>query len=71
MTYFSILFNIYKLEIFSFILFIYSYYLYYLSLEKCLSGFDVCAGKSKWILIKLCEAIISYIIQAVLLEGII
>ena len=71
MTFFSILFNFDKLEIFYFILFTYSYYLYYLSLEKCLSGFDVCGGKSKWILIKLCEAIISYIIQAVLLEGII
>ena len=51
-----------------FSLFFMSYYFYYLSLEKCLDGFDFCGMKSKWILLKLTQAIISYIISSVLLE---
>lgn len=59
------------LEYISFLLFIFCYYLYYLSLEKCLDGFDICGKKKKWILIKLCEAFTSYFILAALLQGII
>ena len=33
----------------SIVLFIISYYLYYLSLEKCYAGFDVCADRTTWI----------------------
>ena len=60
-----------KNRIFSFIvlcLFFMSYYFYYLSLERCLDGFDICGMKSRWILKKLTQAIISYIMLAVLLE---
>ena len=42
-----------------------------MSLEKCLDGFDICGEKSRWIIIKLCEAIISYFILSFLIEGII
>ena len=51
-----------------FILFLLAYYLYYLSLEKCLEGFDICGVKVKWILKKLSQAIISYFILALLFE---
>ena len=50
-------------------LFIISYYLYYLSLEKCYEGFDVCSNKNVWISIKLFELIASSFIIAVLIEG--
>lgn len=60
-----------KKSIFHLLLFILSYFLYYLSLEKCLNGFDVCGEKTKWIIIKLCEAILSYFILALLCEGMI
>jgi hypothetical protein len=43
-------------------------YLYYLSLNKCLYGFDICGIKIKWIIRKLSQAIISYFILALLLE---
>ena len=49
-------------------LFILNYYLYYLSLEKCLEGFDICGEKSNWILKKLTQAIISYLILTLLFE---
>lgn len=48
-----------------------SYYLYYLSLEKCLDGFDECGIKNDWILTKLIEAILSSIILSFLIEGMI
>ena len=48
--------------------FIFSYLLYYSSLEKCLDGFDICAKKVRWIIFKLIESIISYAITAILLE---
>ena len=53
------------------ILFFLAYYLYYLSLEKCFDGFDICGEKSKWILKKLSQAILSYFILALLFELII
>ena len=52
-------------------LFILSYFFYYLSLEKCYKGFDICGQKMNWIINKLTEAIISYIILALLFELII
>ena len=58
----------YKLSFIFFNLFFISYYLYYLSLERCLDGFDICGMKPKWILKKLTQAIISYFILALLLE---
>jgi hypothetical protein len=59
--------NIFKklLVLFSFI---FSYILYYSSLEKCLDGFDACAKRVRWIIFKLIESIISYAITAILLE---
>ena len=53
----------------SIILFIISYYLYYLSLEKCYAGFDVCADRTTWISIKLSQLISSSLIMAILIEG--
>jgi len=49
-------------------LIILNYYLYYLSLEKCLDGFDICGEKSDWILKKLTQAIFSYLILTLLFE---
>jgi len=49
-------------------LFILNYYLYYLSLEKCLEGFDICGEKSDWILKKLTQAVFSYFILTFLFE---
>ena len=60
-----------KLNCIAFLLFILSYYLYYLSLEKCFEGFDVCAIKADWIFIKLFEVGLSYVIISILMEGII
>ena len=47
-----------KTLIFSLCLFVFSYFLYYLSLEKCLEGFDICSLKVKWITMKLIELIL-------------
>ena len=46
----------------------FSYYFYYLSLEKCLKGFDLCGENYKWILKKLTQAVISYIMTSLLFE---
>ena len=48
--------------------FVLNYYLYYLSLEKCLDGFDICGEKVKWILKKLIQAFSSYFLLAILFE---
>ena len=48
-------------------LFLFSYLLYYLSLEKCLEGFDICCNKNKYIKIKLFELILSSIIISILI----
>ena len=53
----NIIFNVLSL-----ILFITSYHFYYLSLEKCLNGEDVCSQKWEWIQLKLKQLIISIII---------
>ena len=49
-----------------FFLFFLSYYLYYLSLEKCTIGFDICCRKRKWIKKKLIQIILSSIISSIL-----
>lgn len=56
---------------FSFIFFLFSYYLYFLSLEKCKNGYDNCSLKFKWIKSKLNQAIYSSLILSILLEAII
>ena len=50
------------------IFFLFSYYLYYLSLEKCIQGFDECATNYHWIYMKIFEAIMSSFILALLIE---
>ena len=50
------------------ILFLLSYLLYFLSLEKCLSGIDGCPIKVKWMILKIIELIISCIILSILIE---
>ena len=52
-------------------MFLLSYFLYYLSLEKCLDGFDICGTKNKWLIIKSIEAISSSLILSFLIEGMI
>ena len=47
-------------------LYIISYYLYFLSLEKCLDGVDECGIKIKWIIIKLIELLFSCLIISLL-----
>ena len=46
----------------SLLLFIVSYYFYYLSLEKCFEGEEACSKKWEWIMLKLAQLIISIII---------
>ena len=48
-----------------------SYFLYFLSLEKCNEGEDVCCTKGNWIKIKLVELMISCLIISYLLQLII
>ena len=59
------------LNIVIFILFILSYYLFFLSLERCYEGEDICCMKFSWIKVKLVEESISCIITIILLELII
>ena len=54
-------------NLFGFLLFALSYYFYFLSLEKCFDGDDVCCKKLDWIKLKIVQLIISYIIILVLL----
>ena len=49
-------------NILSLLLFIVSYYFYYLSLEKCFEGEEACSKKWEWIMLKLAQLIISIII---------
>lgn len=60
LVFFKLKSNLKYLNIIIIILFISSYYLYFLSLEKCLEGFDICGLKKEWILKKVIEAFISY-----------
>ena len=45
-----------------------SYFLYYLSLEKCFEGIFICSKKINWIYKKIFQAFFSAIITAILLE---
>ena len=51
-----------------FALFLISYFLYYLSLEKCFEGPDGCSKKEQWIKKKLIEELISCLIIALLFQ---
>ena len=51
---FNVLFNLFGL-----LLFLISYYFYYLSLEKCYDGEDICSKKLEWIYQKVIQLIIS------------
>ena len=53
------LFKKYFPIIITFLSFLLSYYLYYLSLEPCFGGFDVCVFKKRWIKNKVVESILS------------
>ncbi len=55
----------------SIFIFLLSYLLYYLSLEKCFEGQILCSKKNKWIKIKLTEAICFSIFLSCLIELII
>ena len=48
------------------LLFSFSYFLYYLSLEKCNSGIDVCGSRIKWIFKKVFQLSASCIISSIL-----
>ena len=50
----------------NFLLFLFAYLLYFLSLEKCYDGMDECCMKQKWIKMKLIEEIISCIIISIM-----
>ena len=62
---------IFKLTNVVYILFFLSYFLYYLSLERCMQGIFECGKKIEWINRKLTQAILSSIIICILLELII
>ena len=51
-----------------YILFFLSYFLYYLSLERCMQGIFECGKKIKWINRKLTQAVLSSVIICILLE---
>ena len=53
------------------ILFFISYYLFFLSLEKCTEGEDKCCMKLQWIKVKIIEELISCAITIILFEFII
>jgi len=65
---FKILFNI-KFYIYTF--FLLSYLLYYISLEKCTEGMDLCPVYVDWIKRKIKEVIFSCLIMVILIELII
>ena len=71
LLYYKILFSKYKKIIIHLIFLLISflgYYLYYLSLERCLKGLDKCSLNYQWIKKKLREAIYSSFIFIVLIE---
>ena len=53
------------------LMFLMSYFIYFLSLEKCMDGFDICGTKDMWILIKSIEVVLSSLILSILIEGMI
>ena len=50
------------------LLFFFGYLLYFLSLEKCYDGFDICSINTKWIKQKIVEAVLSCMIIVLLIE---
>ena len=59
------------INILIFILFILSYFFYFLSLEKCFEGEGICCIKHKWMKKKVIDELISIILTIILLELII
>lgn len=57
-----------KGNIFYFFLFFIAYILYYLSLEKCYEGFDLCSLKTLWIKKKIKEVVIFCLIILLMIE---
>ena len=51
--------NLHFIKYSSFFLFITSYYIFYLSLEPCLLGEDICGNNLKWIFKKFVQLVIS------------
>ena len=49
----------YVINIISLIFFCFSYYLYYISLEKCFSGIDICGRDIRWIFRKVFQIVVS------------
>ena len=47
-------------------LYVFSYYLYYSSLERCLDGEEICGNNMKWIYTKVVELVISCEIISIL-----
>ena len=56
-----------KFNIIAIILFIFSYYFYYLSLEKCFAGENRCSVRLKWIRLKIKQLVISLVIITILI----
>ena len=52
----------------SIFLFIFIYYLYYLSLEKCFGGLRICSRRTQWISEKLNEGLLCSILLSILFE---
>jgi hypothetical protein len=67
-NYFKISFANLRISQFAFFFFPLSYFLYYLSLEKCFEGIFLCSKKVFWIYRKIFQALFSSIISAILLE---
>ena len=65
------IFNKSSFQFYTCSMFLISYFLFFLSLEKCMDGFDECGEKSTWIKIKSIEAIFSALIISISIEGII
>ena len=66
------IFRVKKIYKYSFLFFfLLSYFLFYLSLEKCFDGWDECCIKIRWIKLKLIEALLSNLILSILIELII
>ena len=61
----------YYFNFFVFFLFFLTYYFFYLSLEKCNDGEDICCQKFGWMKKKIIEELISCILSIILLEAII
>ena len=59
---------IFKLTNSVFIIFFLSYFLYYLSLERCMQGIFECGKKIEWINRKVIQAILSSVIIGILIE---